>query len=51
MNDQDLKKTVDAMESLRKEVTVSKAKALDFLVRVGIVTPAGELTPPYQQGA
>ena len=51
MSDQELKKTLDAMESLRKELTPSKEKALDFLVRAGIVTPTGELTPPYRQGA
>jgi hypothetical protein len=51
MSDQDLKKTVDAMTSLEAELTSSPEKALAFLVKLGIVTPDGKLTEPYQQGA
>jgi|HubBroStandDraft_2_1064218.scaffolds.fasta_scaffold1119135_2 hypothetical protein len=51
MSNQDLKKTLDAVDALTKEVTSSKEKALDFLVRAGFVTPSGELTPQYRQGA
>jgi hypothetical protein len=51
MSDEELKKTVDALNSLQKELTSSPAKALAFLVEAGFVTPDGELTEQYQQGA
>lgn len=36
-----------SVENLKKEVTKSKAHALDFLHRAGIVTPTGRLTKVY----
>ncbi len=51
MSDQELKKSVAAMKSLRDDLTSSKDKALAFLVEAGIVTTSGELTRPYRQGA
>jgi len=51
MSDHDLKKSVEAMKSLRDELTSSPEKALAFLIRSGIATPSGELTTQYQQGA
>jgi hypothetical protein len=51
MSEQELKKSVEAMQNLQKDLTISKEKALDFLVRAGIVTLSGELTKPYRQGA
>lgn len=51
MSNEDLQRTLDALAALQKELTSSPAKALAFLVEVGIVTPDGELTEPYQQGA
>jgi len=51
MSDQELKKSVEAVQSLRDDVASSKDKALAFLVESGIVTITGELTKPYQQGA
>lgn len=51
MSDSELKKSVEAMEKLRKELTSSPEKALKFLVEAGIVTESGELTEPYRQGA
>jgi len=49
MRDADLKKTVEAMRSLSNHLTSSREKALAFLVEMGVVTPAGELTGPYRQ--
>ena len=51
MNEQELKKSVEAVQTLRDDVTSSKEKALEFLVEAGIVTTSGELTEPYRQGA
>jgi hypothetical protein len=51
MSDDDLKKTVEAMTSLENDLTSSPEKALAFLIKAGIVTPSGELTEQYQQGA
>jgi hypothetical protein len=51
VSEQELKKSVEAMTSLRKALTSSPEKALDFLVQAGIVTSSGELTKPYRQGA
>ncbi|WP_446741754.1 hypothetical protein [Silvibacterium acidisoli] len=51
MSEQELKKSVEAMHSLREEVTASKEKALAFLVKAGFATNTGELTAPYRQGA
>lgn len=42
--DPEMKKSV---EHLEKKVTKSKADALDFLHRAGIVTPTGRLTKVY----
>jgi hypothetical protein len=51
MSEQELKKSVEAMQNLRNDLTSSKEKALAFLVQAGIVTTSGELTKPYRQGA
>lgn len=51
MSEQELKKSVDAMQNLCKDLTSSREKALAFLVQAGIVTTSGELTKPYQQSA
>jgi predicted translin family RNA/ssDNA-binding protein len=51
MSEQELKKSVEAIQNLRNDLTSSKEKALAFLVEAGIVTPSGELTKPYRQGA
>ena len=42
--DPEMKRSV---ENLKKEVTKSKADALDFLQRAGIVTPPGRLAKVY----
>jgi len=51
MSEQELKKSVEAMQNLRNDLTTSKEKALASLVEAGIVTTSGELTKPYRQGA
>ena len=51
MSGQELKKSVEAMQTLRNDLTSSKEKALAFLVEAGIVTASGELTKQYRQGA
>lgn len=51
MSEQELKKSVEAMQNLRNDLTSSKEKALAFLVEAGIVTTSGELTKPYVGGA
>jgi hypothetical protein len=51
MSGQELKKSVEAMQALRDDLTSSKEKALAFLVEAGIVTASGELTKQYRQGA
>ena len=51
MSDEELKKTVDAMRALTNELTSSPEKALAFFVKHGFLTPSGELTEPYKQGA
>ena len=51
MSDQDLQKTVEALTALENELTSSPEKALAYLVKAGFLTPSGELTEQYQQGA
>lgn len=51
MSEQELKKSVEAMQNLRHDLTSSKEKALAFLIQAGIVTISGDLTKPYRQGA
>jgi hypothetical protein len=51
MSDEELQKTVDALNALEVELTSSPEKALAFLVKYGFLTPSGELTEPYKQGA
>jgi hypothetical protein len=51
MSGQELKKSVEAMQTLRNDLTSSKERALAFLVEAGIVTASGELTKQYRQGA
>lgn len=51
MSEQELKKSLEAMEHLRNEANSSKEKALALLVEAGFVTTAGNLTKHYQQGA
>jgi hypothetical protein len=51
MSEQDLKKSVEAMQNLRNDLISSKEKALAFLVEAGIVTTTGELAKPYRQRA
>jgi len=47
MSEEELKKSVEAMQNLGNDLTSSKEKALAFLVEAGIVTTSGELTKPY----
>lgn len=51
MSEQELRKSVEAMQNLCNHLTSSREKALAFLVEAGIVTTSGELTKPYRQGA
>ena len=51
MSDEELKKTLEGMERLRKELTSSPEKALKFVVDNGFVKPNGELTDEYKPGA
>ena len=51
MSEQELRKSVEAMQNLCNDLTSSREKALAFLVEAGIVTTSGELTKPYRQGA
>ncbi len=51
MNEQELKKSIEAVQNLQNELTTSQEKALNFLVKAGIVTTTGKLTDPYRQGA
>lgn len=48
MSDKELKKSVKAMRSLKKEHKASPKAALAFLVRAGIATKTGKLTKRYQ---
>jgi hypothetical protein len=50
-SEQELKKSREAMQSLRTEANYSKEKALALLVEAGFVTASGELTKPCQQVA
>ena len=51
MSEQELKKSLEAMQNLRDEAISSKEKALALLVEAGFITTAGGLTRHYQQGA
>ena len=51
MSEQELKKSLEAMQTLRDEANTSQEKALALLVEAGFVTTAGDLTKQYQQGA
>lgn len=48
MSNEELKRTLEALKSFRKELTSSKEKALAYLVDAGIVTPEGKLTEHYK---
>jgi hypothetical protein len=47
MGNDELKKSLESMQSLRKELSSSKEKTLEFLVEAGLVTPDGKLAAPY----
>jgi hypothetical protein len=51
MSDKDLKETIDALKSVRKDIGSSRKKAIAFLVKAGIMTPDGELSENYRHGA
>ncbi len=51
MNDEDAKKSIDALDSLSQEFASSPAAALDFFVSEGFLTPDGDLTEHYRQSA
>ncbi len=51
MSEQELKKSVEAMQNLQNELISSKERVLAFLVEAGIVDASGELTDPYRQVA
>jgi hypothetical protein len=48
MSDKELKKKIEAIRRLRKEVCVSKEAARDFLVKAGICTKSGKLAKAYR---
>jgi hypothetical protein len=50
MSEQELKKSVEAMQNLRTDLTSSKGKALAFLVKAGIVTTSGTLRALHRAG-
>jgi hypothetical protein len=47
MTDQDLRATIKAMADVCKQCNTQE-KALAFLVEMGLVNEAGELTEPYR---
>jgi hypothetical protein len=51
MSDEELKTTLEALEKVQRECANSPEKAHAFLVEAGFVTPEGELTENYRQGA
>ncbi len=51
MSEQDLEKSLAAIQNLANDLTSSTEKALAFLVKEGVVTDSGELTEPYRQDA
>lgn len=48
MTEKDRRETVAAAKALRDEVGDSKEKAVAVLVRLGLITPNGELTENYK---
>ena len=51
MNNEDAKKSIEALESLSREFASSPQAALEFFVAEGFLTPDGELTEHYRQSA
>jgi hypothetical protein len=51
MSNEDLRKTLDAMKSVQEEATASPEAARKLLVRLGMITETGELTPEYRQNS
>jgi hypothetical protein len=43
MGNQELKKSLESMENLRLELSTSREKTLEFLIRAGIVTADEQL--------
>ena len=51
MSDEELKRTIEALESVEREHAGSPEKARAFLVEAGFITPDGKLTENYRQDA
>jgi len=51
MSNEELKATLEALQKLSEELAGSREKSHAFLVEAGFVTPDGELTENYRQGA
>jgi hypothetical protein len=51
MSDEELERTIAALDAVMKEYGSSPEKARAYLVKIGIVTPDGELTENYRQSA
>jgi hypothetical protein len=44
----EIKKSVEKMRKLSKEIASSKKKSREFLIEAGIYTPTGQLAKPYR---
>jgi len=51
MSDEDLRKTIEALDKVTEEACSSPEKALAYLVEAGFNLPSGELHPNYRQDA
>jgi hypothetical protein len=51
MSDEELKRTIEALEKMEREHTASPEKAHAFLVEAGFVNPDGSLHQNYRQDA
>ena len=51
MENQELKRTLQSMEDVRRELSTSNDKALAFLIEAGILSPDGEPMRPDAQNA
>ena len=49
MSEKELRDLLQALDDVAAENTTSEEKAQEFLRKLGVLTPSGELTEPYRQ--
>ena len=48
MTDKEIQENIKIIHQIKKEYTVNKEKAIEFLIKTGICTSTGKLTKQYK---